>query len=73
MINEDDANTVMELLDLLSIHLAPSRERVLLDHLYELHRLRDAQIDSGIWDGLVEYQDGMRTVMHPSFTTFLQM
>lgn len=73
MLSEDEANTVMELLDLLSIHLAPSREQVLLNHLYELHKLRDEKIYDYVWDGLAELNDRFSVVTHPSFTTFLQM
>jgi hypothetical protein len=44
MLNEDEANAVMETLDRLSLKLPPSQERVLLKHLYDLHRLRDQEV-----------------------------
>lgn len=51
----------------------PEYHAAVLKELYELHKLRDREINSAVWDGLIEYQDGMSTVMHYNFPMFLQM
>jgi hypothetical protein len=69
--NDQDADWVMGDID--DFEQCPLRYEELLNHLNEMHKLRDEKIYDYVWDGLIELNDGFTVVTHPSFATFLQM
>jgi hypothetical protein len=50
-----------------------SRAKAMLDHLTELHRMRNAEIYHDVWDGLIESYGEYGIIMNQNFPIFLQM
>lgn len=69
---EIEADNVMEVIGACSV-MTDEMSVSLLDHLYELHKLRDVVVYNDVWAGLIIHRTNTGTTTHPSFPTFLQM
>jgi hypothetical protein len=72
MLTEDQADTVMIDIEAMT-ELGVWGWADMLQHLYELHQMRDQAIYDYVWERMIVGQTDYGLITHTKFSTFLQM